>query len=70
MYCSRASAGLDWRRLKREEKVNMAIDMTDACVGVCAEGLKAQYPEITEEELLERLRERLAWAKRWRRREV
>jgi len=65
--------GKDWVRLGRlrpEEKVNIAIDMTDAIVGVCAEGIRAQYPDITEEELIERLRERIAWMKRWRRREV
>lgn len=56
----------DWvrlRRLKPEEKVNIAIDMTDACVGICAEGIRAQYPRIAEEELLERLRERIEYAK-------
>jgi len=63
----------DWekfRRLKPEEKVNMAIDMTDTSVRICAEGIRAQHPHITEEELIERLRERFAWMKRWRRREV
>jgi len=58
------------RRLKPEEKVNMAIDMTDTIVSICAESIRAQSPDITEEELIERLRERFAWAKRWRRREV
>jgi len=61
---------LNWRRLKPEEKVNMAIDMTDAVVRVCAEGIRAHHPDISEEELIERLRERFAWMKRWRRREV
>ncbi len=51
----------DWVRLRRlnpEEKVNLAIDMTDACVRICAEGIRAQCPRIAEDELLERLRER------------
>jgi len=61
---------LDWRRLKPEEKVNMAVDMTDAAVRVCAEGARAEHPGMTEEELIERLRERFAWMKRWRRRGV
>lgn len=52
-------------RLKHEVKVNMAIDMTEACVRICAEGIKAQNPNITEKELIEKLRERLEWAKRW-----
>lgn len=62
----------NWKRLGRlkpEEKVAIAMDMTDACVRICAEGIKAQCPGISEEELLEKLRERLEWAKRWRKRE-
>lgn len=54
-------------RLKPEEKVNIAIDMTDACIRICADGIRAQNPKITEEELIEKLRERLNWAKRVRR---
>jgi hypothetical protein len=52
--------------LKPEEKVTMAIDMTDACVRVCAEGIRAQCPNITEEELLEKLRERMDYARKQR----
>jgi hypothetical protein len=62
----------NWKRLGRlkpEEKVAMTISMTDACVRVCAEGIKAQNPGISEEKLIERLRERLEWSKRWRKRE-
>ena len=53
-------------RLKPEEKVAVAIDMSDACVRVCADGIRAQYPGISEEELLAQLRERLLWSKRGR----
>jgi hypothetical protein len=56
-------------RLKPEEKVAIAMGMTDACVRVCAEGIKTECPGISEEELLEKLRERLEWSKRWRKRE-
>lgn len=56
-------------RLPPEVKVMMAIDMTEAMVRVCAEGIKAQYPNITEKELIEKLRERLEWTKRWQKRE-
>jgi hypothetical protein len=52
-------------RLPPAVKVNMTIDMTDAMVQVCAEGMKAQSPHITDEELMRRLRERFKWAKRW-----
>jgi hypothetical protein len=51
-------------RLEPEAKVNMAVEMTEAMVSVCMEGMKAQNPNITKEELMERLRERLEWAKR------
>jgi len=64
-------SGLNMRRLKRlspEEKVNVAIDMSDGCVRICAEGIKAQFPDITEQELIEQLRERIEWSKRWRKR--
>ena len=56
-------------RLPSEVKVNMAMDMTESMVRVCAEGIKSQYPDITEKELMEKLRERLEWSKRWRKRE-
>ena len=51
-------------RLKPSEKVAIAIDLTDACVRICADGIRAQYPGISEEELVEKLRERLEWTKR------
>ena len=53
-------------RLPSEGKVNMAMDMTESMVRVCAEGIRARYPDITEKELMEKLRERLEWSKRWR----
>jgi len=56
-------------RLKPEEKVAICLDMTDACVRICADGIKAQYPGISEEELIAKLRERLEWQKRYRKRE-
>jgi hypothetical protein len=56
-------------RLKPEEKVAMAIDMTDACVRICAAGIRAQCPGISEAELNKKLRKRLEWSKRLRKRE-
>jgi len=56
-------------RLPSEVKVNMAMDMTESMVRVCAEGIKAQHPDITEKELMAKLRERLEWSKRLRKRE-
>jgi hypothetical protein len=54
--------------LPPEEKVAICMDMSDACVQVCADGIKAQNPDISEEELIAKLRERLAWSKRHRKR--
>jgi len=62
-HCVNTPDWLKTGRLKPEEKVSMAIDMTDACVGICAEGIKAQRPKIAHEELLEKLRERIEYAK-------
>jgi hypothetical protein len=53
-------------RLKPEEKVTIAIDMTDACVRVCASGIRERSPDISDAELRRRLRERLEWSKRRR----
>jgi len=51
-------------RLKPEEKVNLAIGMSDVCVRVCADGVRDQNPGISEEELIERVRERLLFGKK------
>jgi len=51
-------------RLKPEERVNLAIGMSDVCVRVCADGVRDQNPGISEEELIERVRERLLFGKR------
>jgi len=55
-------------RLKPEERVNLAVRMSDVCVRICAEGIRAQFPGISKKELLEKLRERIAWCKRHRKR--
>lgn len=56
-------------KLKPEERVALAIGMTDVCVRVCADAVRDQYPTIKEQELVERVRERIMYGKR-RRREV
>jgi hypothetical protein len=57
-------------RLKPEEKVAVAIDMTDACVLICRAGIQAQCPGVSEAELNEKLRKRLEWSKLRRRQEA
>jgi hypothetical protein len=58
----------DWERLGRlkpEDRVNLAVGMSDVCIRVCADGVRDQNPGISEEELIERVRERLEWSKRY-----
>ena len=45
--------------LKPEERVNLAIGMVDACVRVCEEGIRHRDRALTEEEVRERIRERI-----------
>jgi len=54
---------LDFSELTPEERVNLAINMTDVCVRICAEGIRDQHPGITEDRLLELLRERIAFGR-------
>jgi hypothetical protein len=56
-------------RLKPEAKVAMMMDMTESMVRVCAEGIRTQNPGISDKELMEKLRKRLEWSKRRRKRE-
>jgi hypothetical protein len=46
-------------RLSPETKVNSAIGMSDVCVRICADGVRDQDPGISEEELVEKVREGL-----------
>jgi len=55
---------LSQSELKPEKKVNLAIGMTDACVRVCADGIRDLNPDLKEEELMERVRERIGFGKR------
>lgn len=50
--------------LKPEEKVNVAIELSDVCVRVCADGVRDRYGRIKEEELVELVRERLMFGRR------
>lgn len=51
-------------RLKPEEKVNLAVGMSDVCIRVCADGVRDQNPGISERALVERVRERLMFGRR------
>ncbi len=52
------------RSLKPEEKVDATIQMTDAVVKICADGIRDQNPNMTEEQLQEELRKRITRQKR------
>jgi hypothetical protein len=49
--------------LKPEERVNLAIGMTDACIRVCVEGILNRDRSLTDEEVRERVRERIMYAR-------
>ena len=52
------------KKLKPEEKVNLAINMTDVCVQICADGIRDQNKGISEAQLMKELRERIMLQKR------
>ncbi len=52
------------RSLKPEEKVDATIQMTDAMVKICADGIRDRNPNMTEEQLQEELRKRIDSQKR------
>jgi hypothetical protein len=54
------------RRLPPEEKVRITIELTDAATCITAAGIKDSDPDITEEQLLEELRKRVAPTRRTR----
>jgi len=45
--------------LAPEEKVRRALEISDTVVRVSADGIRAENPSITEEELLQELRIRI-----------
>ncbi len=53
-------------KLKPDEMVGLAVGMSDVCIRVCAEGVRSQRPEVSEEELVELVRERLMYDKNLR----
>jgi hypothetical protein len=54
-------------KLKPEKKVNLAIQMTDVCVRICADAVKDRHPSVKDEELIELVRERINYRKRHKR---
>jgi hypothetical protein len=52
------------KKLKPEEKVNLSINMTDVCVQICADGIRDRDGNLTETQLMEKLRTRIMHQKR------
>lgn len=52
------------KKLTPTEKVHMAANMTDTVVQICAAGVRSQNPNISEKELIEKVRERMMDQKR------
>jgi len=44
--------------------VNLAIGMTDVCVRVCADAVRYRNQALREDEVIEKVRERITYAKR------
>ena len=49
---------------RSEDRVKIAVGMIEATVAVCADGIRTSNPRISEVQLLEVLRSRLALRKR------
>jgi len=47
------------RKLRPEEKVNLAVSMTDVCTCICAEGIRDRNVSIKEKHVIEKVRERI-----------
>jgi hypothetical protein len=54
------------RRLTPEEKVRITIELTDAATRITAQGIRDSHPGITEEQVIEELRRRVALTRRTR----
>jgi hypothetical protein len=56
----------NWKQIGRlppEKKAEIMMDMTSASVHICMDGIRHQNPEISDNELLTKLRERVQWRK-------
>ena len=42
-----------------EEKARLTIEMTEAVTAICADGIRANNPDMTEEEVITELRRRI-----------
>ncbi len=54
-------AAMRRKQLTPEEKVNLAINMSDVAIQICADGIKDLNPDMTTAELKIELRKRLSY---------
>jgi len=47
-----------------EEKTRLMMEMTEAVTAICADGIKAENPGMTEEEVITELRRRITHERR------
>jgi len=50
---------LNISKLSPEEKIKITIEMTEAVTRICADGIKANNPDITDEKLIQEIRRRI-----------
>jgi len=55
---------VDWRRLRRDERVKVAMDMVDLVTSIAADSEREKNPRITEDALISRLRRRFQLGRR------
>lgn len=46
-------------KLRPEEKVNLAVSMTDVCTRICAEGIRDRNVSLKEKHVIENVRQRI-----------
>jgi RecB family endonuclease NucS len=51
-------ASVSWKKLKPEDKVRVTIEMVDVVTQISADNEREKNPNISEEELISRLRRR------------
>lgn len=47
------------RKLRPEEKVEIAVNMSDVCVRICAEGIHNENTPIKEKRVIEEVKKRI-----------
>jgi hypothetical protein len=52
-----------YRRMTGEQRLNIALGLHELSCAVARDGIRAQFPEATPEEIEQKLRERIALAR-------